>query len=179
MPESEFLSSFAFLKHVLYRGLVDHQVRPAIVADHFDTSLVVPLDRTMHFLAVLQHDYHRRLRLHLLLVIKVFGIRLLRRRCLSSAPSATRAVASITPVKSTLWPVVPVVSIPALRHLHMIGVVIGIVVSVVVIRARQRRTDQFAVGEILVVSRLLGQCRIDGFLHSGATLAHASPRLII
>ena len=67
----------AFLEHVLDGGFVDHQVG-STGAVQLDTGLVVPLDIAVDFLAVAQHHDHGGLGLHLLLVVKVFGVGLLR-----------------------------------------------------------------------------------------------------
>jgi hypothetical protein len=60
-----------------------------------------------------------------------------------------------------------IVSVPAFRQLQVIGIVIRDImirdvvtrnmVAMIVILARQGRTDQFAVGEILLFARLLGR----------------------
>src|ERR1700692_4172883 len=170
---TQFLSSaLVFLEHILNGGLVNHQVRPPIVTDDLDARLVVPLDDAMHFFAVAHPHDHGRSRLHLLLIVEIFRVGLLRRRRFSSPSRSRPVVTTVWPLKPPLWPVVAIVSVPALRPLHVVGVVIGIVI-VIVIDARQSRTDQLAVGEILLVTRLLGRSRSHGFFHSGATPAHA------
>jgi len=60
----------------LMAGLVDHQVGGA-AAVQLDAMFVVPLDIAVDFLAIAQHDDHRRLGLHLLLIIEIFGVGLL------------------------------------------------------------------------------------------------------
>jgi hypothetical protein len=47
------------------------------------------------------------------------------------------------------------------------------VVAMIVIQTRQGRTDQLAIGEILLVARLLSRSRNHSFFHSGAAPAHA------
>ena len=84
---------FAFLVHVLDAGLVDQQVGRA-GAVHLQAVLVVPLDDAVNFFAVLQHQDHGRLGLHLLLIIEILGVGLLRRRSLL----AVRAVATISAI---------------------------------------------------------------------------------
>jgi hypothetical protein len=64
---------FAVFEHVLDGGLVDHQIRGAAPVQ-LDAILVVPLDITVDFFAVTQDDYHGGLRLHLLLIVEVFGV---------------------------------------------------------------------------------------------------------
>src|ERR1039458_2228204 len=168
-------SVLVFLKHVLNRRLVNHQIRPALFADHLDAGFVVPLDEAVHFLAVLQHDHHGRPRLHLLLIIEILGVGLLRRSRLPSATSSRRgtvaAVVSsiLSTILSTLRTLVPG---PALPHGHMIRIMVGVVVAVVMIRAGQCRTNQLAVCKSFLVACRLGRSGIHRFLHSGAP-AHA------
>src|SRR6516164_5618964 len=75
MPKTQRLlpSVLAFLEHVFDGGLVDNQVGGA-VAIQFDAGLVVPLNDAVHFLTVAQHYTRLRLGLHLLLVIRIFGV---------------------------------------------------------------------------------------------------------
>ncbi len=70
------LSVLAFLEHVLDGGLVDHQVGSA-GAIQLDAVLVVPLDVAVDLFTIAQHDDHGSLRLHLLLVVEIFGVGLL------------------------------------------------------------------------------------------------------
>src|SRR5580700_8853334 len=124
---------FALFEHVLDRWLVDHQVGSAILADYLDARLVVPFDDATDFLAILQHDDHWCLRLHLLLVIEVFSVGLLWRCGLASARRARRAVsAAVTPtvtaVKTALRTIMPLGTVATFRHRHMVGVVIAVVV---------------------------------------------------
>src|ERR1700693_5781879 len=60
------LPFFAGLEHVLDGGFVDQEVGLAGTVD-LDAALVVPLDDACHGIAVLEHDDHGRLGLHLLL----------------------------------------------------------------------------------------------------------------
>src|ERR1700719_1747941 len=83
-------SAFVLFEHVLNGGLVNHQIRSAIVADYFDAGLVVPLDDSVHFFAVAQHNHHRRSRLHLFLVIEILGVGLFWRRSLSTTTRCSR-----------------------------------------------------------------------------------------
>jgi hypothetical protein len=52
----------------------------------------------------------------------------------------------------------------------MIGVVIGIMVAMIMIRARQGWPDQLAIREIFVVYRMLYRSRFHRFFHSGVPL---------
>ena len=70
---------FVFLVHVLNAGLIDQQIRLTI-AVHLQAILVVPLDDAVNLFIVLQHQDHRRLGLHLLLVVEILGVGLLWRR---------------------------------------------------------------------------------------------------
>src|ERR1700686_3948352 len=87
-----------FFKHVLNRGLVDHQIRLALLPVHLDAVPVVPLDDPAPFLAVAQHDHHRRPRLHLLPIIKILGVGLLRRRQLFSRAACHCAIPSVSSI---------------------------------------------------------------------------------
>ena len=51
---------------------------------HLDAILVVPLDDAANLVAGVEDHHHRRSRLHLLDVIKIFGVRLLRRSGLAT-----------------------------------------------------------------------------------------------
>src|ERR1700734_2525815 len=134
---AQFLPSvLVFLEHVLDGGFVDHQVRSTVYAHHLDAGLVVPLDDAMYFLAVAQHDHHRRLRLHLLLIVEILRVGLLWRRCLARASRPRPAVVPFEPaLPATFRAVVPFGTFPPFGELHLIWVVI----AVVVIPARQRR----------------------------------------
>src|SRR5512141_427447 len=81
--------ALAFLVHVLDRWLVNEQVGLA-AAGELDAVLVVPLDVAVDLFAVLEHDDHRGLGLHLLLVIKILGVGLL-----GGSGLARRAVAAL------------------------------------------------------------------------------------
>src|SRR5216684_5167645 len=78
------LLPFAFLEHILDRRFVDYDIRRAY-AIYLDAVLVIPLNHAMNLFVVGHHDDHRRFRLHLLLVIKILGISLVRRRGLARA----------------------------------------------------------------------------------------------
>src|SRR5664280_1266377 len=95
------LPGFAFLVHVLDAGFVDQQIGRA-GAVHFKAVLVVPLDDAVDLFAVLQHQDHRRLGLHLLLIVEIFGVRLLRRRGLLAAVHGARALAPIAALSDFL-----------------------------------------------------------------------------
>jgi|ERR1700677_836905 hypothetical protein len=82
---------FAFFEHVLDGGLVDHQIRGAAPVQ-LDAILVVPLDITVDFFAVTQDDYHGSFRLHLLLIVEVFGVGLFARHKLLVWGGGTVAV---------------------------------------------------------------------------------------
>src|SRR5271166_4710600 len=77
-------ASFAFLVQILNAGLVDQQVGRARTV-HLQAVLVVPLDGAVDLLAVLQHQHHGGVGLHLFLVIEILGVGLLRRRQLLAA----------------------------------------------------------------------------------------------
>src|SRR6267143_6842397 len=127
----------AFLEHVLDGGLVNHQVGGA-GAVQLNAVLVVPLDIAVDFLAVTQHDDHRSLRLHLLLIIKVLGVGLFGGRALLSWNGGTVAI----PIS---------VSVPAFS-----GRVVMRVAIVVVVGAIQGWTDQLAIREAFLVGGLFG-----------------------
>src|ERR1700675_220164 len=155
---TQFLTpALVFLEHVLNSWLVNHQVWASVVADYLDAGFVVPFDDAVHFFAVAQHNAHGRSRLHLLLIIKILGVGLLRRSCFSPPPACSGAV--VAPVEPSLWPVMAITSVASLCQLPVVGivirdVVIRNVVAMVVIHARQRRTDQLAVGIVLFVLRM-------------------------
>src|SRR5882724_4676753 len=127
------LAVLPFFVHVLDRRLVDQQVGLA-VAGYLDTALVVPLDHAANFFPVAEHDYHRCLGLHLLLVVEVLGVGLL---CGSSFPAAPVAVAALRTLGS-----LPMLSCRGKRMIVVVAV--------------QRRTDQLAVGKALCFHRALG-----------------------
>src|ERR1700734_1096559 len=146
-------SALVFFEHVFNCGFVNHQIRCAIFADYLDAGFVIPFDNAVYFLAIAQHDHHGSPRLHLLLIIKILGIGLLRRRRLAPATTRASPVATVvpsirSPIRAPLRTLVPV---PAFRHLLMVGVMVRVVVAVVVIHAWQRRTDQLAIGKVFVV----------------------------
>src|SRR4030088_2785995 len=124
----------AFLEHVLDGGLVDHQVGGA-AADQLDAVLVVPLDIAVDFLAVAQNDDHGSLRLHLLLIIKIFGVGLLGGRGLLGRTGGTGAI--------PIFVSVPVSTFSG-------RVVVGVAI-VVVVGAIQDRTDQLAIREAVLI----------------------------
>src|SRR5580704_11839414 len=78
------LLAFRFFVHVLNRWLVDDDVglRSAV---HLQAVLVVPLDHAVDLFAVAEHDHHGCLALHLLLIVKIFGVRSFRRSDLAGA----------------------------------------------------------------------------------------------
>src|SRR5208283_1762586 len=166
-----------FLEHVLDGGLVNHQVWTTIFSDHLDATLVIPFDDAVHFFAVTQHNHHRRSRL--LLVIKILRVSLLRWCALSSAAptSAHGTIATVAAIITTIRPALhstfrALVPLPALCHLHMAGIMVGVVIAVIMVHARQRGTDQLAVGKIVLFVRRLDWGRIHCLFHSGATPAH-------
>ena len=55
----------------------------AILTMQFEAAFVIPFDNAVQFLAVLEHNHHGRVRIHLLLVIKALGVGLLRRDALA------------------------------------------------------------------------------------------------
>src|SRR5579864_6809827 len=92
------LPGLALFIHVLNGRFVDHQVGGA-GAVHLDAGAVVPLDYAMDLLAVGEHNDHRRLRLHLLLVVKILRVSLLWRGCLPCPIGAVRtALAALAPL---------------------------------------------------------------------------------
>src|SRR5215472_3790230 len=72
------LAIFACFVHVADSRLVKQQVGSAVTAQ-LDAIPVIPLDQTLHMLAVSQHDHDRSLALHLLLIVEVFGVSLVLR----------------------------------------------------------------------------------------------------
>ena len=70
--------------HVFDVGLVDQQVWRAIAIE-LEATLVIPLDHAVENFAVLQHDGHRRLGLHLFEVVKILRVGLIRRHDLFRA----------------------------------------------------------------------------------------------
>src|ERR1700704_3027408 len=107
----------AFLEHVLDGGLVDHQVGGA-GAVQLDAVLVVPLDIAVDFLAVAQHDDHGSLRLHLLLIVKIFGVSLFGGRGLFGRRGGTIAI----PIS---------ISVPAFSGRVVVGVAIVVMVGAI------------------------------------------------
>src|ERR1700722_17353349 len=109
----------------------------------------------MHFLAVAQHDHHRRATLHLFLIIEILGIGLLwRSDFLAAAPRWTLATiaafCAFMPFRA--FP-------PFLRHRYraMIAMILA---------ARQSRPDQFSIREMFLFGRLgRGHRMIHDFLH--------------
>src|SRR6202165_4052895 len=134
----------AFLEHVLDGGLVDHQVGRA-GAIQLDAVLVVPLDITVHFLPFAQNDGHGSLRLHLLLIIKIFGVGLLGRRGLLGRNGGPVAI-----------PISISVPVPAFSRRVVVGVAI-----VVMVGAIQDRTDQLAIREAVLIGGLFGWYGVD------------------
>src|SRR5258708_36347575 len=125
----------AFLEHVLDGGLVDHQVGGS-GAVQLDAVLVVPLDIAVDFLAVAQHDDHGSLRLHLLLIIKIFGVSLLVRRGLLGRSGGTVTIS------------LPI-SVSAFGGCVTMAIVI-------VVGAIQRRTDQLSIRAAVPICGLFG-----------------------
>src|SRR5260370_36867972 len=130
-----------FLKHVLDRRLVNHQIRVAILTVHLDAIPVIPFDDPAHFFPIAQNDHHRRSRLHLLLIIKVLRVGLLRGCGLLASPASHRSLAAIPAIHSlhafsTVVPLRPLASF--LRHRSRI-------VAIVILHAWQRGPNQLAV----------------------------------
>src|SRR5713226_5181888 len=138
------LLALAFLEHVLNGGLVDHQVGGA-AAVQLDAVLVVPLDIAVDFLAVTQHDNHGGLRLHLLLIVKIFGVGLFGGRGLLGWSGGTVAI----PISIS----VPVAAFSG-------RVVMGVAI-VVVVGAIEDRTDQLAIREAVLIGGLFSWYGVD------------------
>src|ERR1700674_5300993 len=138
------LLAFAFLEHVLDGGLVDHQISGA-GAVQLNAVLVVPLDIAVDFLAVAQHDDHGRLRLHLLLIIKIFGVSLFGGRGLLGRSGGTVSVFVPIPISVSAFG----------------GRVVVAVAVVIVLGAIEGRTDQLAVREAVLIGGLFSGYGVD------------------
>src|SRR5260370_13092618 len=66
------------LVHVFDIGFVEKKIGLAVPV-HFQAGLVVPLDDAAQLFSIAQHKHHRRLGLHLLDVIEIFGVGLIGR----------------------------------------------------------------------------------------------------
>src|SRR5438477_12693437 len=130
-----------FFKHVLDRGLVDHQIRSAVLPVHLEASPVVPFDDAAYFLAIAKNNHHRRPRLHLLLVIKILGIRLFGRRGLLPDAASHSTIPTVSSFH-TFSALMSFRSFAPFRRLQIRGIVI-----VMILHPRQSRSDQLAVGE--------------------------------
>jgi len=146
------LPVLAFLEHVLDGGLVDHQVGGA-GAVQLDAMFVVPLDIAPDFLAVAQHDDHGSLGLHLLLIIKIFGVGLLGGHGLLRRGGGTVSVSVAIPVSA------------------FGGRVVRAVVVVRVIGAIERRADQLAIREAFLIGGLFGWYGVERFFHIAPPVA--------
>jgi hypothetical protein len=105
---------------------------------------VVPLDDAVDFLAVAQHDDHRRLGLHLLLIVEILGVGLLGGRGLLGRGGGTVSISI------SLATAVPVSAVGG-------GVVGALVMTAVrVVGARQGWANQFAVGKAFLIVGLTG-----------------------
>src|SRR6202041_416505 len=95
------------------------------------------------------HNHHGRSRLHLLLVVEVFSIRLFRWRSLLASAPAERTITSVAAIRATIHafsPIMPLRAVASLlrRHSHWRMVAM-------ILRPRQGRPDQLPVGEIILV----------------------------
>src|SRR5580700_10586745 len=150
----------AFFIHVLDGRLVDHQVGLAVFAIYLDAGPVVPLDDAAYFFAVTQNDHHLGARLHLLLVVKIFGIGLFRRRhLLATASAAGRAISAIA--VHAFCAVMPLGAVAPFLLRRWSSAVIA-----VVFRAGQSWSNQLAVGEIFLFGGFGGQGGVHYFFHS-------------
>src|SRR5580658_1797807 len=100
-PEAESLlpSVLTLFIHVLDRRFVNHHVGRT-AAGYFQAALVVPLDDTMNFFAVAEHNDHRRPRLHLFLVVKILRVGLLGGRDFTAAAVSVVAIIALGAVSS-------------------------------------------------------------------------------
>src|ERR1700704_3010948 len=92
----------------------------------------------MNFFTVLEHYHHRRPGLHLLLVVKIFGVGLFRRRRLPAWDTAPTTSAIVS------------VAVIALGALHTLGSITAIAdgeLRMVVLGAVQGRPDELTVAE--------------------------------
>src|SRR5271169_2126218 len=156
-----------FLEHVLDRGFVDHHIRLAVLTVHLDAIPIIPFDDAVHFLAVAQNDHHRCPRLHLLLVIKILGVGLLRRRGLLASAAPRGPFAAIPTVSSihAFSAVVPLRAIASfLRRDRGRAVII-----VILHHSLQSRPNQLAVGEVFLFGRFTGWYGIHNLFHRGGT----------
>jgi len=130
--------ALAFFEHVFDGWFIDHQIRGA-AAVQLDAVLVVPLNIAVDFLAVAQHDDHGSLRLHLLLIVEVFGVGLFARRDLLSRSRGTITIS------------VPI-SFSALGGCVTVAVVIvRVIVSRAGARAVEGGSDQLAIRKAFLV----------------------------
>src|SRR5579864_2250098 len=143
--ELRLLLIFTLFEHVLDRRLIDHQVRLPVITVHFNAVTVIPLDDAVNFLAVAENNHHGCPRLHLLLVVEIFGVGLLRRRCFLSCSAAHGTIATLGSVDA-FGTIMPLRTFATLLYRDgrciMIPVILG---------TRQRWPDQFAVREIFPV----------------------------
>src|SRR5579872_877884 len=157
-----------FFIHVFDGGFVDHEVRLAIFAVHLEAGLVVPLDVTVDFLTVSQHDNHGSARLHLLLVIKIFRVGLFGWRNFASSWAAGRAFGAISTFTAiaTFGAVMPLGTVASILHLCGDRAVIAVVLG-----ARQSRPDELSIREVFFVD-LGGRHGINNFLHKWRYLGY-------
>src|SRR5258706_11814086 len=64
--------SFVSLVHILNVAFQHQKIR-CVDAINFECATIVPFNRTFNLLAVEQHEYHGRVRVNLLFVVKDFG----------------------------------------------------------------------------------------------------------
>src|SRR3954451_12013066 len=89
--------AFVFLIHVLDRRFVNEKVGPG-VAGQLNAILVVPLDDAVDLFAIVQHDDHGSLGLHLLLIIEIFCVGLFGWwSFLAAGTTAAIAIGAFTP----------------------------------------------------------------------------------
>src|SRR5580765_1125481 len=117
------LQVFSFLKHVLNRRLINHKVRLTVLAIDLDAIAVIPLDDSVDLLVIAQNDYHWSPRLHLLLIIEIFGVGLLWRGQLLSALCAHGTLIAI----AAFGTLMPFGTLTPFLHRHRSGVVISVI----------------------------------------------------
>src|ERR1700688_340749 len=88
-----------FLEHVANGVLLDEQVRAGVPVE-LERALVVPLDPAAQLLPVVEDQYHRRLRRHLLEVIELLGVGLLGRRLLAAHAARRQRVLELVHVRA-------------------------------------------------------------------------------
>src|SRR5579872_1407426 len=135
---------FALFVHVFDRWLENHQVGRADAVD-LEAILVIPLDDAVDFLAVMQNQYHRRLGLHLFLVIKVLRVGVLRRRRLLRG--------------SVCMAVIALGALACRRRGRMLRRMMIVVVAV------ERWADELAVGKLVGGYAALGWHGVDRIFH--------------